>query len=35
MDGKLHGRRPVGRPWLRWEDIIRRDSSLLLNIGGD
>jgi hypothetical protein len=33
LDGKFHGRRPVGRPRLRWEDNIRRDS-LLLNIRG-
>jgi hypothetical protein len=32
LDGKFHGRRPVGRPRLRWEDNIRRDS--LLNIRG-
>ena len=24
MDGKFHGRRPVGRPRLSWEDNIRR-----------
>jgi hypothetical protein len=34
LDGKFHGRRPVLRPRLRWEDIIRRDSLLLLNIRG-
>jgi hypothetical protein len=34
LDGKFHGRRPVGRPRLRWEDNIRRDSLLLLNIRG-
>jgi hypothetical protein len=34
MNGKFHGRRPVGRPRLRWEDNIRRDSLLLLNIRG-
>jgi hypothetical protein len=33
LDGKFHGRRPVGRPRLRWEENIRRDS-LLLNIRG-
>jgi hypothetical protein len=33
LDGKFYGRRPVGRPRLRWEDI-RRDSLLLLNIRG-
>jgi hypothetical protein len=32
LDGKFRGRRPVGRPRLRWEDNIRRDSLLLLNI---
>jgi hypothetical protein len=26
--------RPLGRPWLRWKDKIRRDSLLLLNIRG-
>lgn len=31
LDGKLHARRPVGRPRLIWQDI-RRDSSFLLNI---
>jgi hypothetical protein len=31
LDGKLHGRRPVGRPRLRWEDNIRRDSLSLLD----
>ena len=30
---KNYGRRPVGRPRLRWEDI-RSDFSLLLNIRG-
>jgi hypothetical protein len=34
LDGKFHGRRPVGRPRLRWEDNIRRDSLLLLNVRG-
>jgi hypothetical protein len=34
LDGKFHERRPVGRPRLRWEDNIRRDSLLLLNIRG-
>jgi hypothetical protein len=33
LDGKFHGRIPVGRPRLSWEDNIRRDS-LLLNIRG-
>jgi hypothetical protein len=33
LDGKFHGRRHVGRPRLRWEDNIRRDS-LLLNVRG-
>jgi hypothetical protein len=30
-DGIFHGRRPVGRPRLRWEDV-RTESSLLLNL---
>jgi hypothetical protein len=29
LDGKFHGRRPMGRPRLRWEDSL-----LLLNIRG-
>jgi hypothetical protein len=32
--GKLYGRRPARRPWLRWEDNIKGDSLLLLNIRG-
>lgn len=28
---RFHGRRPLGKPRLRWEDI-RKDSSLLLSI---
>ena len=34
VDEKFHGRRPVGRPRLRWEDKLRKDSQLLLNIRG-
>jgi hypothetical protein len=33
LNGKFHGKRPVGRPRLRWKDI-RWDSSLLLSIRG-
>jgi hypothetical protein len=33
LNGKFHGKRRVGKPLLRWEDI-RRDSLLLLNITG-
>jgi hypothetical protein len=29
---KFYGRRPVGRPRLRWKDNIRRGCLLLLNI---
>jgi hypothetical protein len=32
LNVKFHGRRPVERPRLRWEENIRRDSSVLLNI---
>jgi hypothetical protein len=32
LNGKFHGRRTVRRPRLRWEDNIRRDSLLLLNM---
>jgi hypothetical protein len=31
LNGKFRGRRPVSRPWLRWENNGRRKSSLLLN----
>ena len=34
LDEKFHGGRPVGRPRLRREDDIRRDSLLLLNRRG-
>jgi hypothetical protein len=23
--GQLEGKRPLGRPWLRWEDNIKMD----------
>jgi hypothetical protein len=32
--GKYHGRRLVGRPRRRWEDEIRCESLLLLNVRG-
>jgi hypothetical protein len=32
--GKFYGRSPVGRPQLRRNNTIRRDSLLLLNIRG-
>ena len=34
MNGIFRGRRPVGRPRLRWKENIRRDSSLLVNVSG-
>jgi hypothetical protein len=34
MDGNFHGRKPVGRPLLRWEDNIRTESSMLLKLNG-
>jgi hypothetical protein len=33
LNGKFHGRRPMGRQRKRWKDI-RRDSSMQLNIRG-
>ena len=30
LDGKFNARRPVGRPRLRWESDVRRNSPLLL-----
>jgi hypothetical protein len=32
LNGKFHGRRPVEKPRMRWEENIRRDSSVLLNM---
>jgi len=32
LNVKFDGRRPMGRPRLRWEENIRRDSWVLLNI---
>jgi hypothetical protein len=32
LDAKFYGRRPVGKPRLRWEENVRRDSSLPLNV---
>ena len=29
LDGHPDGRRPVGRPRLRWTDVIKRDVELL------
>jgi len=34
LDGKFHGRRPVGRPRLKWKSDVRQNSPLLLNIRG-
>lgn len=34
LDWNFRGRRPVGRPRLRWEENIKRDFSLLLSIRG-
>jgi len=34
LDGKFHGRRPVGRPRRRWEDNNRRRLLVLLNVRG-
>jgi hypothetical protein len=34
LSGKFNGRKSVGRTRMRWEDIIRRESFLLLNMRG-
>ena len=33
--GKPEGMRPLGRPWLRWEDIIKLDLQEVLYEGMD
>ena len=34
LTGKPTGRRPLGRPWNRWEDYIRMDLEKLgINVG--
>jgi hypothetical protein len=34
LDGKFQGRRPVGKPRLKWESDVRQNSPLLLDIRG-
>ena len=29
---KFHNTRPVGKPRMRWEDVVRRDTSQILGI---
>ena len=31
---KLHDTRPVGKPRTRWEDVVQRDTSQILQIRG-
>jgi hypothetical protein len=30
LKGKFHKKRPVGKPKIRWEDVIRKDTSQIL-----
>ena len=32
--GRFHNKRPVGKPRTRWEDVVRRDTSHILEIRG-
>jgi hypothetical protein len=32
LNGKFHETRPVGKPEIRWEDVIRRDTSKIRGI---
>ena len=34
LNGKCHNKRPVGKPRIRWEDVIQRDTSQILGIKG-
>jgi hypothetical protein len=34
LDGKFHNRRPVGKPRTRWKDVVRRNTSQILEIRG-
>jgi hypothetical protein len=34
LNGKLHNKRPVGKPRTRWEYVVRRDTSQILGIRG-
>jgi hypothetical protein len=27
LNGKFHNTRPVGKPRIRWQDVVRRDTS--------
>jgi len=33
--GKLEGRRPLGRPWRRWQDNINKDYREAERVGGN
>jgi hypothetical protein len=32
LEGSLRGRRPAGKPRNRWEDEVRKDGTILLNM---
>jgi len=34
LNGNFYTTRPVGRPRTRWADVVQRDASQLLGIGG-
>ena len=33
LTNKPTGKRPLGRPWRRWEDNIRMDQEIVINGG--
>ena len=32
LNGKFHNKRPVGKPRTRWKDVVRRDTSQILEV---
>jgi hypothetical protein len=34
LNGKFHNRRPVGRPRIRWEDAVQKDTLQILGTRG-
>ena len=34
LKGKFHNKGPVGKPKIRWEGVIRRETSQILGIRG-
>jgi len=34
LNGKFHTTKPVGRPRIRWADVVQRDALKLLGVRG-